>query len=364
MLRKLFYLLILSSSTTIFATSCPPDLDLPNYLKVNDDSQLAKAPADENYRLGNETAPSYYKIEIGKIEKVGRFHATVQIQFKALVPDVRAIWLQGEGILVDDETVNIYKETAPTKNIYDKLNNTLVVPYQKYRFDLKDALSVGDPYVIEIQYIGVLYSNKDMRGLYQSYYKQDNMTKTLYTTHFGQQARRLMPCWDENRFKAQFEFHVQRDATMHSLSISNAKIKNTTPDNIDHYEPTSIISPYLLALVLSDFAVNKAEKFAIYARPQAINQSRFALELGPQLIAALDEWTNMPYYEVPGVQKMEIAAIPDFTAGAMENWGLLIHREVNILYESTVAHQAQRQKIALILAHEIAHMWFGGKICD
>lgn len=310
----MFHLLfVLSSSIIIITKSCPFDFESPIYLRLNDDSSFGLTDAgDENYRLGNETKPSYYKIEITSFE-VRRFHGVVEIQFKALESNVRKVWLNAEHIVIDTAEIKIYPTSDPTTNIFDKLDISLHDKYQKYGFDLKNSLSPIVEYTIKIRYTATLYDDKDMRGLYTSHYKQNNETKTLYTTHFGQQARRLMPCWDENRFKAQFELIVHRNPTLHPFSISNAKRKEI-PGNIDYYEPTSLISPYLLAIVMSDFKKNQNGAFSIHARPEAINQTDFALNLGVKLLDALDKWTNMPYYDISGVDKMDIAAIPDFSA--------------------------------------------------
>lgn len=311
MVRSIFYLLILFSLEIICTKSWPPDFDTPNYLNTNDDPQ-SYAPGDEMYKLGDETKPSYYKLEITANE-TARLHGLVEIHFKAIEPKIQKIWLNAENIVIDWDAVKVYSTSEPDTNLFDKFDITLYQKYQKYGFELISTLSVEVQYIMRIQYTGAIYDNKDMRGLYTSHYKQDNKTKTLFTTHFGQQARRLMPCWDENRFKAQFELIVHRNPTLHPLSVSNAKVKTTEKDT-DIYEPTSIISPYLLALVISDFSVNRNGKFAVYARPEAINQTDFALSMGIRLLDALDDWTNMTYYEVPGADKMDIAAIPDFSA--------------------------------------------------
>ncbi|XP_063707020.1 membrane alanyl aminopeptidase-like [Culicoides brevitarsis] len=351
--KKLLYLLILS--TLNFAnSSLPPNDESPNYLKSFSESSIVRA--EEDYKLGDETKPSYYKIVLA-FNETDRFHGNVEITFEATQDDVKTVWLSQEDLTVDAEQVEIYQVSDKTTNLFKALNQTML-NYQKIGFELSSALTVGEPYLIKIHYVAVLYDESVMRGVYRSNYKENGKQQVIYTTHFGQQARRMMPCWDENRFKAQFEFTIYRDTFLHSKTISNAR-RTSSLLGREHFAPTAVLSPYLLALVISNFEINENGNFALYARPEAMNQTDFALEVGVKLLEALDTWTNMPYYKVPGATKMAIAAIPDFSAGAMENFGLLLHREVNVLFDEKVADSLQKQKIALVIAHELAHMWFG-----
>lgn len=195
--------------------------------------------------------------------------------------------------------------------------------YQKVECKLEsETLQPGNIYRLALAYKGKVYN--DMRGFYESYYHNENGEKvTIGTTHFGQQTRRLMPCFDEPKFKAQFQLNIGRNPDKHPISISNANLRNTEEYNetwvIDEYQPTSVISTYLLAFVISDFkeiSDNDRDNhtFAIYARPNAIEQGSFAFGIGPKIIREFDKWNEIPYYEIEGVEKMDIAAIPDFSA--------------------------------------------------
>lgn len=121
------------------------------------------------------------------------------------------------------------------------------------------------------------------------------------------------------------------------------------------------MSTYLLAFIVSEFTVRESadKKFAVLARPEAYAQTEYALRIGQDLLAKLDAWTAYGYFSVPGVDKMHLAALPDFSAGAMENWGLLTYRETALLYQDKESTALSQQRIAAIIAHEQAHMWFG-----
>lgn len=282
-----------------------------HYLKRSDVNLEGRAE-DVKFRLGSETKPSYYDIKL-KFNIAGgvTFEGDVEITFQSSVSGLKEIVLNGENIDIKKGEVNIYeKDSQPINQIYD--SHTYDKIYQKFTFKTKSALHTGKDYVIKVQYTG--HMKDDLYGIYLSDYKDGGNTKKLITTHFGQFARRMMPCWDEPKFKAQFKFTITRDANM--KSYSNAMLEADPKDNVDIFKATSVISPYLLALVISEFKLNenKNEKFGVIARPNAFNQTDYALKVGPKLIKAFDDWTDMPYHKITGVDKMELGAIPDFIA--------------------------------------------------
>lgn len=127
------------------------------------------------------------------------------------------------------------------------------------------------------------------------------------------------------------------------------------------FRTTPIMSTYLVAFIVSEFRVreNSAQTFGIIARPDAYAQTVYAFDIGQMLLTRLDQWTAYAHNEVPAIEKMHMAALPDFSAGAMENWGLLTYRETNQLYDSELTTALQQQRIAAVITHEQAHLWFG-----
>ena len=119
------------------------------------------------------------------------------------------------------------------------------------------------------------------------------------------------------------------------------------------------MSSYLIAFIVAPYQINDRDGMGILARPQAQNQTQYSLDVGIKLLKALEEWIDYPYASVAGMTRMYMAAVPDFSAGAMENWGLLTYRETNILYRSDDSTSMQQHRIAAVISHEIAHQWFG-----
>lgn len=121
------------------------------------------------------------------------------------------------------------------------------------------------------------------------------------------------------------------------------------------------MSTYLVAFVISEFEAVKMEgreNFNVWARPDAIDQTKYALTIG---IQGLEHLSNrfQQNYQLP---KMDMVAVPDFSAGAMENWGLITYRESRLLYDKPTSSDIAKQSIASVIIHELTHMWFGNMI--
>lgn len=117
------------------------------------------------------------------------------------------------------------------------------------------------------------------------------------------------------------------------------------------------MSTYLVAFVVSDFAYKQSGNQRVYARPYYIDygDGDFALEVAVPMLEALEEYTEIPY----SLEKMYQISIPHFSAGAMENWGLVTYRESYLMYNKTTTTTSTKQSIELVIAHEYVHQWFG-----
>lgn len=122
------------------------------------------------------------------------------------------------------------------------------------------------------------------------------------------------------------------------------------------------MSTYLVAVIVSDFKSvsieNNRIKLAVYARPNAINQTNYALNVMHPLLKFFEDTYNQEYQ----LSKLFMAALPDFPSGAMENWGLLTYKETNMLYDENHSPITNKQDIRNVIAHEISHQWFGNLV--
>lgn len=110
------------------------------------------------------------------------------------------------------------------------------------------------------------------------------------------------------------------------------------------------MSTYLVAFIVSEFTIreNAQKTFNVYARPKAYSQTEYSFEIGQKTLAKFDELFDYKYLSVPEITKMSMAALPDFSAGAMENWGLLTYRETALLYDSSASTDLAQQRVASV----------------
>ncbi|KAG8598308.1 hypothetical protein GDO81_002557 [Engystomops pustulosus] len=228
-----------------------------------------------------------------------------------------------------------------------------------------DPLSPGENYTLYIAYSANL--SDSFHGFYKgSYRTPDGETRVLATTQFEPTAARMaFPCFDEPAYKASFSIKIRREAK-HS-AVSNMPIVRTVHvgDGLleDHFDVTVKMSTYLVAFIVSDFrsisqVTNHGVKISVYTVPHKIDQAVYALEAAAKLLDFYEEYFRIPY----PLPKQDLAAIPDFQSGAMENWGLTTYRESALLYDHKTSTASNKLWITMVIAHELAHQWFGNLV--
>ncbi|PZC76123.1 hypothetical protein B5X24_HaOG205138 [Helicoverpa armigera] len=235
------------------------------------------------------------------------------------------------------------------------------VPRNFHILTLGSSLLVGKQYVMSVRYTGLL--NDNLHGFYRSSYEEKGVKKWIAVTQFqAMDARRAFPCWDEPALKAKFTISIARPNNM--TSLSNMNIVRQSPHEIlpdyiwDHYAESLPMSTYLVAFTVTDFKNMTNNKFSVWARSEAVQSAAFALEIGPKILKYLEEYYKIKF----PLPKIDMIALPDFKNGAMENWGLLTFREISMLYEEGVSASTDRVHVATVVAHEIAHQWFGNLV--
>uniref|UniRef100_A0A8C6PS23 Aminopeptidase n=1 Tax=Nothobranchius furzeri TaxID=105023 RepID=A0A8C6PS23_NOTFU len=238
-----------------------------------------------------------------------------------------------------------------------------------------DAKLVKDQsYQLYTEFTGELAD--DLGGFYRSEYTENNVTRVVATTQMQPtDARKAFPCFDEPAMKARFNITLIHDHGTVALSngmeivfVSSAETINITIGD-QHvlqtvFEQTEKMSTYLLAFIVSDFSfINSTIDgvlVRIFARRAAIdaNQGDYALNKTGPILKFFEEYYNSTY----PLPKSDQIALPDFNAGAMENWGLITYRETALLYGKDFSSNSNQERITTIIGHELAHMWFGNLV--
>ncbi|VDK47972.1 unnamed protein product [Anisakis simplex] len=243
------------------------------------------------------------------------------------------------------------------------VNDTVEMVY----FDLDGELKPGEEYYFRLLYKGLIADK--LSGLYLSQYvDSDGEKRFLAVTQMEPtDARRLVPCFDEPQFKAVWKVKVIHPRG--TVAISNGIEYKNAVESDDHdwlvtkFKPTLPMSSYLLALTVTDFdynegATRRGTRFRVWSRKEALNQTLYALESGIRVLEFYEDYYDIPF----PLEKQDMIALPDFAAGAMENWGLVTYREKYLLYDSALYTPMQKANVALVVAHELAHQWFGNLV--
>nr|AEO12690.1 aminopeptidase N1 [Ostrinia nubilalis] len=328
---------------------------------------------DASFRLPTTTMPMHYELSLTPYfedeERPFTFDGTVAIYTSATEENVSEIVIHCNDLTIHSLTVEHTDAEGVVQQIAAPQTYQCEAPQSFLRIATIEPLQVGQEYIIRSSFTGNLQSN--MNGFYRSWYRDSTTTRWMATTQFQPgYARQAFPCYDEPGFKATFDITMNREPDF-SPTISNMPIKtteNTTDGRISEtFYTTPITSTYLLAFIVSHYdkvETNNDEDrpFDIYARDNANGTGAWSLEIGMKLLEAMENYTDYPYYTMAEKINMKQAAIPDFNAGAMENWGLLTYREALILYDPLNSNHFYKQRVANIVSHEIAHMWFGNLV--
>ncbi|KAK3400603.1 peptidase family M1-domain-containing protein [Sordaria brevicollis] len=250
---------------------------------------------------------------------------------------------------------------------------------QRSTISFPEDLPVADNVSLTLEFTGEL--NHDMAGFYRSQYKpaapaaasvpRDDEFHYMLSTQFEScDARRAFPCFDEPNLKATFDFAIEIPEDQVALSNMPVKeTKSTGPNKkLVSFERSPVMSTYLLAWAVGDFEYveaftdreynGKKLPVRVYTTRGLKEQGMWALEHAPKIIDYFSEQFEIDY----PLPKSDILAVHEFTHGAMENWGLVTYRMTAILFDEKLSEARFRNRIAYVVAHELAHQWFGNLV--
>jgi puromycin-sensitive aminopeptidase len=315
---------------------------------------MPTARSDNPYRLPTSIEPTNYDLELTPDLDAATFTGRVTVALTVLesvsTVQFNAVDLELSDLAITDATGATQSVTATLDEKFERATINLAVP-----------LPVGAA-TLTARFSGVL--NDKLVGFYKSTYVDTaGVTQTIATTQFeATDARRAFPCWDEPPFKATFAITLNVPAHLSAYSNSPVQSESFNADGTRcvRFSPTMKMSSYLVAAIIGPF--EETDPIDVLGTPVRViyptgkgHLAPFALEAAEHALTFFTEYFGIPY---PG-DKLDHIAIPDFAFGAMENLGLVTYRETALLVDPEVASLAELERIADVVSHETAHMWFG-----
>jgi len=299
-------------------------------------------------RLADAVRPTHYTLILTPDLKAATFSGVESIDL-TLIDPADHITLDATEIAFQSVTIN---------NNGNQQTATISLDQEKEQatFTFREPLTAGKA-TLAIHYTGIL--NNELRGFYLSKTAKRNYAVTQFEST---DARRAFPSFDEPAFKAAFDVSLIIDSG--DTAISNGPIVSDTPGpgagkHTLTFLTTPKMSTYLVAFLVGDFQCTSGESDGVAIRacstPDKVALTPYALDVAKYVLHYYDTYFGIPY----PLKKLDLIALPDFEAGAMENFGAITYRETAMLVDPKTASIDAKKEVALVIAHEMAHQWFG-----
>jgi puromycin-sensitive aminopeptidase len=315
---------------------------------------LPWVPDRDAHRLPYTVEPTRYDLTLSPDLHSATFtgeelvRVTVHEPTTEMVLNAVDLEIHEAGLLGDDGA------GQPGRVTLDQGEETAVVAFE-------EPVPAGD-HTLRLRFSGVL--NDQLQGFYRSRFTdEDGVSHTIATTQFeATDARRAFPCWDEPDRKASFAVTLIVDDGLTAISNSEMEEVSDAGHGKKQYRfaPTMRMSTYLAAFVVGPFELTEpvdvdGVPLRVACVPGKSDLTGFALDIGAHALRFFTEYFGIPY----PAGKLDLIALPDFAMGAMENLGAVTFRESVLLIDPERATRVELERVADVVAHEIAHMWFG-----
>jgi puromycin-sensitive aminopeptidase len=305
------------------------------------------------YRLPKTVVPSRYDLRLEPDLTTLTFRGEATITLTVREP-VTEIVLNAVELALDD--ARLEREGGPAL----PASATLDEAAERCRLAFAAPVPPGR-WRLRLGFRGTL--NDRLRGFYRSTYKDPSgATRTLAATQFeATDARRAFPCWDEPEFKAVFGVTLAIDPSL--TAVSNTRVvaeRREAGRKVLTFADTISMSTYLLAFVVGELEATEPvtvgrTPLRVWCVPGKRRLAAFGRDAAAATLAFFEDYYGLPY----PADKLDLLAIPDFAAGAMENLGAITFRETALLVDEAQAAHSELERVADVVAHENAHMWFG-----
>ncbi|MDP2585731.1 MAG: M1 family metallopeptidase, partial [Candidatus Levybacteria bacterium] len=315
-----------------------------------------KSKQKKSVRLSEYVIPKRYSITLFPNLQEFTFEGVVEILLNLTEP-VKEITLHAAELKITSAVLKHGSFKFESQNIsYDEKMETATMLFEK-TIQTSEAK-------LKLKFTGIL-SDK-MRGFYRSKYKHEGRDQHMAVTQFeSTDARRAFPSFDEPAKKAIFDVRliIPEDHVAISNTIEERIAEHSAGYKIVTFAPTPKMSTYLLAFIVGRFEHIETKtksnvKVRVFTTHGKKHQAEFALETASKCLEYYEDYFGIPY----PLPALDLIAIPDFASGAMENWGAVTFRETALLVDRNLSSTISKQHIAYVIAHELAHMWFGNLV--
>ncbi|XP_037365785.1 aminopeptidase N [Talpa occidentalis] len=362
-----------NSPSVIPPTSTPPKVTSPTGSTSSSATTLDQSKPWNRYRLPTALIPDSYSVTLkphltpnSNGLYIFEGNSTVRFTCKdatdVIIIHSKKLNYTSEG---KERVVLRAVDGSQPPNIRD----TFLVEVTEYLVvQLEGSLEVNKMYEMDSSFVGELAD--DLAGFYRSEYVEDGIKKVVATTQMqAADARKSFPCFDEPAMKAHFNITLIHPKSL--TALSNMLPIESRPDeadpecNITSFATTPKMSTYLLAYIVSEFKSVAGVSphnvmIRIWARPKAIDAGHgaYALNVTGPILSFFHKHYNTSY----PLSKSDQIGLPDFNAGAMENWGLVTYRENSLLYDPDSSSIGNKERVVTVIGHELAHQWFGNLV--
>ncbi|XP_033100366.1 glutamyl aminopeptidase-like [Anneissia japonica] len=309
----------------------------------------------ENLRLPSIIKPNHYDLTLHPNLTTDTFTGVVDIDVTVTEPTdtflvhIKELTIKNPKVMLKETSA----EQAISKDFSYEDNEFYVII-------TTSEVAPGD-YLLHYEFSGSLVGS--IVGFYKStYYNKDGKLMSMATSKFEPtDARRAFPCFDEPNLKANYTTTLVHTDEYFALSNMDVDTKETIDGLIyTKFNPSVKMSTYLACFIVCNFSSVEGQTargvpFKVYAPHDSIYQADYALSIGINVTDYYEDYFDIPY----PLPKLDMIAIPDFVSGAMEHWGLITYRETNLLYDEQESSEGNKQRVAAVIAHELAHQWFG-----
>ncbi len=305
--------------------------------------------------------PEHYELNLSVDREKMTFSGHVTIDGNKVGRPAKRLTFHQNGLKIITAEIIKHDKKGDEEILLSRVNTHQ--SYNEVRLHTEKILYPGR-YSVKLEFSGKI--TRQMDGIYPCFFKVDGEEKMLIATQFeSHHARKAFPCIDEPEAKAVFELSLNtpKDESV----ISNTPMKSKTIKGqlqTTTFEPTPRMSTYLLAFVFGEmhFEEAKTKKGIIVRTWSTIAQPKedliYATSEAANILDFLEGYFGIDY----PLAKLDQVALPDFDAGAMENWGLITFREVLLLADPKNRSISSEQLISLVISHELSHQWFGNLV--